>query len=175
MIQEGADYEIYCAKMLRSKFNEVYLWKDIPKSYLLELNLITCIDESLNDIGCDIVGVSSDKQFHFIQCKNYTTSGKENTIKIDDLAGFSYFIANNLYKNAYVYYSGKLSSNVIKGAKNIQFVKLPFIINKYVDNNNVALTPRYYQIDAYNALKDQSRGVLSLPCGCGKTFTPSHI
>ena len=163
MFQEGSDYEVFCASYLKNKFSEVFLWKEIPKKHLLELKIIASLDDALEeDIGCDIICIDKDKKYHFIQCKNYTTSGKENTINIDDLSGFSYFIANHLFTNAYVYYSGKLSSNVVKRAKNIKFVKLPFILNTTDEYNNEVL-PRYYQIDALNTLYEQPRGVLQMP------------
>lgn len=52
---------------------------------------------------------------------------------------------------------------------------IPGVINNELNHvipeePNIKLTPRQYQIDAYNALKNLKRAILQLICGMGKTF-----
>jgi len=61
----------------------------------------------------------------FIQCKNYSTTGVDNTINISDLAGFYNFVAENLITNAIVYYSGKLSQQVVCRQNKIKYINIP--------------------------------------------------
>lgn len=55
------------------KYNQVWLWKNIPESILFEENIITdyiSYSQVRNDIGIDIVGFK-DNEYHYIQCKNF--------------------------------------------------------------------------------------------------------
>ena len=76
-----------------------------------------------------------------MQCKNYSTTGNDNTISIHDLSGFYNFIAETGF-NGSVYYSGKLSSQIICRKKRINYINLPFITNKQI----LDFLPRDYQI-----------------------------
>ena len=52
-------------------------------------------------------------------------------------------------------------------------ITLDFILGNHQDETlfpTFTLQPRYYQLDAYKALKDKQRTVLQLPCGMGKTL-----
>ncbi len=55
---------------------------------------------------------------------------------------------------------------------NIYFIKVPFDFNDTIDT--IDITPYDYQIEAVEKLneyyKNNNRGILSIPCGCGKTF-----
>jgi superfamily II DNA or RNA helicase len=147
--------------IIKDKFFNCWLWNDTPNDVLSQLGFkINC-----DDIGCDIVCQNHDLSFLFIQCKNYSTTGCDNTISIHDLSGFYNFIAETGY-NGVVYYSGKLSSQILCRKRKINYINLPFI------NNNLILDfkPRDYQIEAYNIIKDNNKSLLLMPCGTGKTF-----
>ena len=66
------------------------------------------------DVGCDIIAENIDETIVCIQCKNYSTTGVDNVINISDLAGFYNFIAENVISTGIVYYSGKLSQQIIR-------------------------------------------------------------
>ena len=72
--------------------------------------IINDITNTCDDIGCDILSKKQDNTYEYIQCKNYSTLGIDNTITISDLSGFYNFVAENTIKNPIVYYSGVLSS-----------------------------------------------------------------
>lgn len=113
-----------------------------------------------------MLGINYDNTFDYIQCKNYSTTGSDNTINICDLAGFYNFVAENSISNAIVYYSGKLSQQILCRKNKIKYMNIPLIKN----NNILDFKPRDYQLEAFNMLKDNSRCILNMPCGTGKTF-----
>ncbi len=119
-----------------------------------------------DDIGCDIIGINNDDTIDYIQCKNYSTTGNDNIINICDLAGFYNFVAENNITNPIVYYSGKLSQQIVCRQNKIKYFNVPLINN----NDIIKIIPRDYQIDAYNKLKNINRTILSMPCGTGKTL-----
>ena len=108
---EGDLYEKYVYHLIKNKYKTCYLWKDIPLNVLEDKFYRN--NKICKDIGCDIIGVSYDDKIDYIQCKNYSTTGTDNTINIEDLSGFYNFIAENLIKEPIVYYSGKLSKQII--------------------------------------------------------------
>jgi len=163
-LKDGEEYEKYILNIIKDKYKECYLWKDIPNNTLDDRfykNKIIC-----DDIGCDIIGVKNDDTIDYIQCKNYSTTGIDNNICICDLAGFYNFIAENSINNPIVYYSGKLSQQILCRQNKIKYINIPHIKN----NNILAFKPRDYQLEAYNALKENNKNILSMPCGTGKTF-----
>lgn len=81
------------------------------------------------------------------------------------MAGFYNFIAETGYIGI-VYYSGRLSSQILYRKKRIIYTNLPHIKN----NKILDFRPRDYQIEAYNTLNNNNRAILSMPCGTGKTF-----
>ena len=164
-LEVGLEYEIYVKNIIKDKYKDIWLWSELPKEVLLDIGCIQNIYESCDDIGCDIVCQLFDNSFIFIQCKNYSTTGIDNTINISDLSGFYNFIAETGYIGV-VYYSGKLSSQIVARKKKITYINLPHIKN----NKILDFKPRDYQIEAYNKLKNNNRAVLSMPCGTGKTF-----
>jgi superfamily II DNA or RNA helicase len=163
-LTEGENYEKYILDIIKDKYKETYLWKDIPNNILenrFYKNNIIC-----DDIGCDIVGIKHDNSIDYIQCKNYSTTGNDNVINICDLAGFYNFIAENSITNPIVYYSGKLSQQILCRQNKIKYMNIPYIKhNKILD-----FKPRDYQLEAYNKLQNINRSILSMPCGTGKTF-----
>jgi len=164
-LQLGLEYEKYVQKIIKNKYINCWLWSEVPKHVLVDLKIINNYQESCDDIGCDIVCQNSDLTFLFVQCKNYSTTGNDNTISIHDLSGFYNFIAETGF-NGSVYYSGKLSSQIICRKKRINYINLPYITN----NQILDFLPRDYQIEAYNYIKNNNKNILSMPCGTGKTF-----
>ena len=160
-LQYGTEYEIYTKTIISNKYLNCWLWNETPNQVLIDLGF----NKNSDDIGCDIVCQNHDLTFIFIQCKNYLTTGTDNTINISDLSGFYNFIAETGY-NGIVYYSGKLSSQIIYRKRKIQYINLPFI----KINQNIVFIPKEYQIEAYNKLLNSNRALLNMPCGTGKTF-----
>ena len=164
-LQHGTKYEYYVKQFLSNKYTNIWLWNEIPSNILQELEIINNSEASCDDIGCDILAKTGDSIYHFIQCKNYSTIGIDNVITISDLAGFYNFMAEHNFTNGIVYYSGYLSSQVIKRSNSIKYVNLP-----YKTCETINLIPHSYQIDAYNKLSISGRNVLTMPCGTGKTY-----
>lgn len=170
---KGDNYENYILQYLINiqKYDKAWLWKNIPEKILFEENIILDYNNYSyvrNDIGIDILA-AKDNEYHYIQCKNY-----ENTICIEDLAGY-YFFKDIFKKKCRVYYNGKLSNRIQYFCKGCdEFINVPFINDMVIPNNNEedfnSYETREYQIDCYNLLKDKIRGVISLPCGMGKTY-----
>jgi predicted helicase len=101
LLQQGTNYEIYVKDIIKEKYSECWLWKDIPNNILLELQFIKDISKKCDDIGCDILCKKTTGEYEYIQCKNYSTLGIDNTITISDLAGFYNFVAENDIKKPY--------------------------------------------------------------------------
>ncbi len=165
LLQQGTNYEIYVRDIIKEKYINSWLWKDIPTEILLELEFIKDIKNKCDDIGCDILCKRDNGEYEYIQCKNYSTLGVDNTITIGDLSGFYNFVAENSIKNPIVYYSGVLSSQIQCRKKKIQYINLP-----YIKISNKDIKPRDYQIEAYNKLQNEHRSILEMPCGTGKTL-----
>jgi len=165
-LEHGTKYEIYVKQFLTNKYKSIWLWNEIPINILHALKIIPDTQITCDDIGCDILAETFDNQYNFIQCKNYSTIGIDNTINICDLSGFYNFMAENNFLNGIVYYSGCLSSQITKRAKNIKYINLPYNISE-----SIKLVPYLYQIDAYNKLSIPGRNILTMPCGTGKTYT----
>ena len=165
LLQQGTNYEIYVRDIIKEKYTNSWLWKDIPNEILLELEFIKDIKNKCDDIGCDLLCKRNNGEYEYIQCKNYSTLGVNNTITIGDLSGFYNFVAENSIKNPIVYYSGILSSQIQCRKKKIQYINLP-----YIKIGNKDIKPRDYQIEAYNKLQTEHRSLLEMPCGTGKTL-----
>ena len=169
-IKFGTNYEKYVQKIIKSKYANVWLWSEVPNKIMTKFGWTNKKGDNCDDIGCDLIAELSDGCYHYIQCKNYSTTGNDNTINIVDVAGFYYFIAENkLVDFAYVYYSGKLSSQVVSRNKIVKYINLPYV--SFMSSENIKCVPRDYQIRAYDFLKAiLTRAVLSMPCGTGKTL-----
>jgi len=165
LLQQGTNYEIYVRDIIKAKYINCWLWNDIPAEILLELEFIKDIKKKCDDIGCDILAKNKDNTYEYIQCKNYSTLGIDNTISICDLSGFYNFVAENDIKIPIVYYSGVLSSQIHCRKKKIKYVNLP-----YIKISNEDIKPRDYQIEAFNILDNTNRSILEMPCGTGKTL-----
>jgi superfamily II DNA or RNA helicase len=148
----------------------------------------------LRDTGIDIIQIDEQTneqnyKISFVQCKNGYAKG----LKMDDLAGFSLMSLHHYQQinKAYVYYTNKLSYNITSLPSNekIEYVKKSFIDDNDNDNNNndidnitnnlkvsanKSIKPFDYQLEAKKIIidyfKTNKRGILSLPCGTGKTL-----
>jgi len=165
LLEQGTNYEIYVRDIIKEKYKECWIWNDIPNEILLELEFIKDIKKKCDDIGCDILCKKHNDEYEYIQCKNYSTLGIDNTITINDLSGFYNFVAENNIQNPVVYYSGVLSSQIQCRKKKIKYINLP-----YIKIGNKDIKPRDYQIEAYNTLQSENRSILEMPCGTGKTI-----
>jgi len=165
LLDQGNEYEEYVAKIIKNTYKNVWLWKCIPKTILMELGFIKDLSSNCDDIGCDIIAQRHDNTYDHIQCKHYSTLGIDNTISISDLAGFYNYVAENNIQSPILYYSGVLSSQIECRMKKIKYTNLPM-----VKISNEDIKPRDYQIEAFNKLDKVNRGILEMPCGTGKTL-----
>ena len=172
--QIGDYYEYYVLDHIKTNFDTVWHWKNVPEYVLYELNIIkdyNIFSKYRYDIGADLVA-KKDNIYYFIQCKNF-----KETILMEQLAGF-YFLLYEYNLSGILYYNGKLSQRVKDlSTGKINFINLPFNNQTFITNinNNIKLVPKEYQIEAYNILKNYDKTILSLPCGMGKTFTASLL
>ena len=178
---KGKLYEIQIKNYIINELNkDAYLWEHTPEDILIKYNIIGSHNQArlnrkenkenpLRDTGIDIIQVDDDS-LSLVQCKN----GYKKGVTLKDLSGFFAWVASTDYKG-YVYYTNKLSINVtsLPPKKNIIYVKQPFIEPTEIINN--IITPYQYQLDASNKIikhfENNNRGILTLPCGCGKTYT----
>jgi predicted helicase len=180
---KGDLYEIQIRDYIINQLGyEAYLWSDTPETILLDNGIIGSHnaerlkrkekkENPLIDTGVDIIQI--DNKLSFVQCKNGYKSG----VTMEDLAGFSIMTLTyqNKINKGYVYYTNKLSNNILSlpNTNLLEFIKQPFIQPE--PNDAVELKPYNYQLEAVNAFTEyynnNDRGILSLPCGCGKTYT----
>jgi len=202
--RKGIEYEIFINDYLNSLDSTriSYLWKNIPDKVLFDADLITDFNihrldrgttkNTLHDFGIDIVLLTKDDKINFVQCKNY-----KRNIKVNDIAGFSYVMANKKHmdKMAYLYYTSNPSKNLIENKPdNFVFCKREF--TKCVPHKKqyklyeyqkkaVVLFDKYYngtnrQINNKNGSDDKNihtnnKAILVMPCGTGKTIMSCHI
>jgi len=97
------EYKKYVAKILRSEYDRVWLWKDIPESTLVENKIIMDHDvysENKQDIGMDLIAVKNGI-YTYIRCKDC-----ENDVQIGDIAEFLFFMINNNVDGTLCYSNG---------------------------------------------------------------------
>lgn len=184
--EKGTKYELYIKQFLENNSKKTWLWNDIPEYELRKSNLLGNWNEhrltrkenkinSLPDLGTDIL-LKDGEKYILIQCKNFESN---NYVTIHHLAGF-YAMISHFKMEGIVYYTSKLSPNIklLRENTEIQYIKQE-IINNIKDNkeNSIKLinNPYYYQLEAYNKLKNSHRAILNLPCGMGKTLTSIMI
>jgi predicted helicase len=184
-IIKGRDYEIYINDYLNSLdlVNISYLWKDIPEYVLFDYNFIesyndkrlTRISNNINklqDSGTDIIYINQEERCIIVQCKNYS---KTNYIRIDNLSGFYYIMANHIDKNGEIYYTNKICKTI----KNQNNNRIKVIQKEFIKESENKIILYDYQIEVINISKkyyeNNDSGIISLPCGCGKTLIAYHI
>ena len=169
---KGNTYEEFVLNNLLSQYDSIYYFKETPEYIIAKTKLYSNFDiynKYKNcDIGADLVAIKND-QVYFIQCKNFN-----NTISINDFCSF-YFLILEFELNGIVYYNGVLSERLTDLAQGkIQYNNLPYnntIIDvEFISNESKNIIPRNYQLEIYNEFKNIDRGIISLPCGMGKTF-----
>ena len=190
---KGDLYEKYIRKLLSPISKQVWLWKDIPEKHLLKAGLIHDLNEhrlerkrkhlrkeecenKLEDTGIDILQLK-DKEYIFIQCKNY-----KNTVRVEDLAGFWLMMLNHQDKKGVVYYTSRLSIHITENAinKRIEYKRVPMSSKvKVIEDNKKVYDLYEYQKDALCHLteyfKENKRGILNMPCSTGKTLISCYF
>ena len=198
--EKGDLYEKYIYYNLQNlcTYKNVWLWKNIPEYELLKSQIMDDwntarltrkrehIENRLPDFGTDLLALETDingtDKYSIIQCKKYNDS---RTLRAEDLGTF-YFMMYRYSKfvNGLVFHTNDLSTNLLNHNltnDNIKYLKVKFEEGKYdlgnlddniddEENSTVILKPHQYQIDAYNALKGKTRGILQMACGTGKTL-----
>jgi hypothetical protein len=166
----GFTYEYYVLEQIKKDYDNVWHWRDFPEKLMIENNLINDYETFCKyryDIGADLVAFKNNI-YYFIQCKNFN-----DTILMEKLAGF-YFLLYEYNLTGVLYYNGTLSQRVKDlSNKKIQFINMPFN-NQTIDiieNIEIPIQTRDYQLEAYNKLVNKSTSILNLPCGMGKTYT----
>jgi len=178
---KGIAYEKEIKEYLLKKYNNVYLWNEIPLDIFIQSKIFenysdklkfrrlsTNTEHKVTDTGCDIFYKNTDSDEWIIaQCKNYTV-----TVTQEKLAGF-YGMMLSTGLHGELYYTSKLSESITRYVQpKIKFINQSSkkIIETLQINPHIKLIPYQYQIDAYNKLKDKQRSILHLPCGMGKTL-----
>jgi len=189
---KGKEYEIQIRDYIINNLNkQAFLWEDTPEKILINSKIIgnhnnnrlirkNNKENPIQDTGIDVIQVNEDGLCSLVQCKN----GYNNGLTIKDLSGFMSWMAclNNLY--GYVYYTSKLSNPIktLPITDRIKFIKCDYLNNHNTINDNIndninnnIIKPFDYQIKAselfINHFKENDRGILSMPCGTGKTMT----
>ena len=186
--EKGLLYEIQIRNHIRNSLNkQAYLWVDTPETLLINSGIIGSHNEArikrkknkenpLQDTGIDIIQEENENVVSLVQCKNGYKSG----VTMNDLAGFMHWMFSFQNMKGYVYYTHKISENIkcLPSNPRLEFIKQKFIKEQELINVPVIkIKPYSYQLDAVKAFtelfidNDKNRGILSLPCGCGKTFT----
>jgi superfamily II DNA or RNA helicase len=178
---KGDNYELQIKYYIINQLNkQAYLWSEAPETILIDSGIIGSHNEhrlrrisnkenSLQDTGIDIIQIEDNNMCSLIQCKN----GYKNGLTMNDLAGFMCWIATLDKLNGYIYYTNKLSVNIkeLPVNKRITYVKQKYIEEKNIKENNKFI-PYDYQLEAQQEFinKFTNRGILTLPCGSGKTL-----
>ena len=188
-IEKGYQYELFINNYLNTKDNIKisYLWKDIPEYLLFDYGFIKSYNDyrlqrktnninKLEDIGSDIIYINQNDKCIIVQCKNYTKS-----IKIEDLSGFFFIMCKHIDKIGEIYYTNKLSKKILNEYEDndrIKLIKKEFIQdNKIIDiikpydyqNKIIKLAEEYYKNNPLGS------GIISCPCGTGKTLISCYI
>ena len=184
--KKGDKYELQIKNYIQNVLNKrAYLWSDIeypPEEILIKSGIIGShnearlkrIDNKLTglgiDTGIDIIQVDDDDICSIVQCKN----GYKNGITMQHLNGFIHWMFALEKINGYVYYTSKLSDNLkcLPINNRLQYIKQEYVedIKKAIINN--VIIPYDYQLEAKKQFDENfiNRGILSLPCGTGKTY-----
>jgi predicted helicase len=112
------DYVLYIKRIISNRYSNCWLLKEVPDNILINLKL--------TDLCCDIVCQNYDLSYIFIQCINHLVT---NIINISDLSNFYNFIAETGY-NGVIYYSGKLSLQILCRKQNIKYINMHYMLSK---------------------------------------------
>jgi len=185
-IIKGSNYEIFINDYLNSNNNIKisYLWNDIPEYVLFDYGFIKSYDDhrlqrktnninKLEDIGTDIIYINNNDECIIVQCKDYI-----NSIRIEDLSGFFFIMRKHKDKIGEIYYTNKLSKKILfeyNDDDSIKLIKKEFIEEKIIN----VIKPYDYQLNiiklAEDYYKSNNSGIISCPCGTGKTLISCYI
>ena len=146
---KGYLYEVQIRDYIINQLNkQAFLWSETPETLLLKHQIIGSHNEarlkrkenkenSLIDTGVDVIQVDDNNKLSFVQCKN----GYKNGVVMKDLAGFSLMTLSyqNFINMGYVYYTNKLSKNILSLPQNnmIEYIKQPFNEPVLLTNENI--------------------------------------
>uniref|UniRef100_A0A6C0EHT5 Helicase ATP-binding domain-containing protein n=1 Tax=viral metagenome TaxID=1070528 RepID=A0A6C0EHT5_9ZZZZ len=180
---KGYEYEKFINNFLNTKENIKisYLWKDIPEQILFDFGFIKSYNDNrlkrktnninkLEDIGTDIIYITKEDKCIIVQCKNYS-----NSVIINDLAGFFFIMCEHIDKIGEIYYTNQISKKI--SIDRIKCIHKEFNQN-ILENENI-IKPYDYQINiikiAEEYYKNNISGIISAPCGIGKTLISCKI
>jgi superfamily II DNA or RNA helicase len=186
----GRNYEVQIRDHIINVLGKpAYLWEHAPETLLISSGIIGSHNEHrlrrkeskgnpLRDTGIDIIQVDSENKCSLIQCKN----GYKGGVTMKDLSGFMCWVAMLDKLDGFVYYTDKLSENIkcLPANKRITFIREPYKMEDQIKNEGKKGFPvdeekLVYQNEAKELavehFKGNSRGILSMPCGTGKTYT----
>jgi len=122
-ILKGSEYEVQIKNYLLglTNSNHTWLWTETPMANLIESGIVDCHnthrlirknnkENPLIDTGIDIILYNSQSnKYKLVQCKNGYSSG----LRMSDLAGFYGWMSylNNI--EGIVYYTSKISPNIL--------------------------------------------------------------
>ena len=179
---KGYNYELQIKYYIINQLNKkAYLWHETPETILINSGIIGSHNEHrlkrifnkqnpLSDTGIDIIQIEDNNLCSLVQCKN----GYKKGLTFTDLAGFMCWMSSLINLEGYVYYTNKLSTNIkcLPNPNNrIKYIKQIYNENIKLEENKI-IKPYNYQLDAVNNFNNNftNRGILSLPCGTGKTL-----
>jgi superfamily II DNA or RNA helicase len=186
-MKKGYLYEVQIRDYIINSLNKpAYLWSDTPETILIDCGIIKSHNHNrkfrkenkinpVMDTGIDVIQVDDETICSFVQCKN----GYKKGLRVEDLAGFMCWMAMLDKMNGYVYYTNKLSKVLLDYPSNprVQYIKHQFIednknenINKFIIDNEKLEYQNEINVAFTEHFKKNNRGILSLPCGTGKTF-----
>ena len=160
-----------------------YSWKNIPFKYIIKYVFDDLkkfnIDEIDNndiintfDIDCDIfmVNKNNDDDVIIVQCKNY----KNINVCIEDLSGFFHLIAlSHLLVKGLIVSNTNICNRIINKLSlidKVQFLNIPYKEKIIIVKEDIII-PRDYQLEAVEKFKNINKGILQLFCGMGKIYT----
>ena len=139
---------MYIKNMPKRKYNIKVL------EYIIEKEDIKILEEiyKKNTLNNTFIPIDNNK-LSFVQCKN----GYKKGLNIEDLAGFSIMTLTyqNFINKGYVYYTNKLSKNILSlpQCNMIEFIKHPFNESVNESINESVIEPYDYQLEAIKKVK----------------------
>lgn len=189
--EKGLAYELYIRDYIINELgNRAYLWDHAPVNILVDAGIVGSHNifrlnkkerkndkiNPIRDTGIDIIQVDDNNNVSVVQCKNGYKSG----ITMNDLAGFNGWMAvlNNI--NGYVYYTSKLSTALKEMPKStkITYIKKTFDEikkekkkeSKFIIDEEKLIYQKEAEKKAIEHYKTNNKGIISMPCGTGKTY-----
>lgn len=170
----------------KEQYSEVLSYSDWVDRYGADLSIST-----KKDTGIDLIAITTDGEFHAIQCKNYSpdhTIGKSDIDSFFTASGKTYF-SHRIIVTTTDKWTGNAQDSLENQHPPVSRIDLHNLENSVIDwsqyheDTKPVLKAqkqlREHQVDALNAavngLKSADRGKLIMACGTGKTFTSLKI